>query len=72
VPRGLSGGTGRGILLTTLTTIIGFGCMALAQHRGIRGLGITMVIGLCITLVACYTLLPAILRLRTHPDDVER
>lgn len=72
VPRGLSGGTGRGILLTTLTTVIGFGCMGLAQHRGIRGLGITMVIGLVITLIACYTLLPAILRLRTAPGDVHR
>lgn len=72
VPRGLSGGTGRGILLTTLTTVIGFGCMALAQHRGIRGLGITMVIGLTITLIACYTVLPAILRLRTAAGDVER
>ncbi|MCC6908299.1 MAG: MMPL family transporter [Phycisphaerales bacterium] len=72
VPRGLSGGTGRGILLTTLTTVIGFGCMALAQHRGIRGLGITMVIGLTITLIACYTVLPAILRLRTAAEDVHR
>jgi len=72
VPRGLSGGTGRGILLTTLTTVIGFGCMALAQHRGIRGLGLTMVIGLVITLAACYTVLPAILRLRTGADDVHR
>lgn len=72
VPRGLSGGTGRGILLTTLTTVIGFGCMALAQHRGIRGLGITMVIGLTITLLACYTLPPAILRLRTAPGEVHR
>ncbi len=72
VPRGLSGGTGRGILLTTLTTVIGFGCMALAQHRGIRGLGITMVVGLTITLIACYTVLPAILRLRTAAEDVHR
>lgn len=72
VPRGLSGGTGRGILLTTLTTVIGFGCLALAQHRGIRGLGLTMVIGLTITLLACYTLLPAILRLRTATEDVHR
>ncbi len=72
VPRGLSGGTGRGILLTTLTTVMGFGSMALAQHRGIRGLGITMAIGLAITLIACYTLLPAILRLRTAADDVVR
>jgi predicted RND superfamily exporter protein len=64
-PAGLSGGTGRGITLTMLTTIIGFGCMLLAEHRGIRSLGFVMGVGLGVTLLACYCVLPAILRLRT-------
>ena len=68
-PAGLSGGTGRAITLTMLTTMIGFGCMLLAQHRGIRSLGFVMVIGLGVTLLACYTALPAILRLRRVPAD---
>ncbi|MGI9014729.1 MAG: MMPL family transporter [Phycisphaerales bacterium] len=70
-PPGLSGGTGRGVTLTMLTTIIGFGCMLIAAHRGIQSLGVTMVSGLAMTLLASWTLLPAILRLRTpsatHP-----
>lgn len=63
-PKGLSGATGRGITLTMITTMIGFGCLMIAQHRGIRSLGFIMVIGLGVTLLACYTILPAILRLR--------
>ena len=64
-PAGLGGGTGRAITLTMVTTMIGFGCMLLAQHRGIRSLGLVMVMGLGVTLLACYTVLPAILRLRS-------
>ena len=64
LPKGLSGGTGRGITLTMVTTMIGFGCLLLAEHRGIRSLGFVMVIGLSVTLAACYTVLPAVLRLR--------
>ncbi len=63
-PHGLSGGTGRGITLTMLTSMIGFGCLLIAQHRGIRSLGLVMVIGLGVTLLACYFILPAILKLR--------
>ncbi len=68
-PAGLSGGTGRAITLTMVTTMIGFGCMLLAQHRGIRSLGLVMVIGLGVTLLACYTVLPAILRLRPSGNN---
>ena len=35
-PRGLSGGTGRGITLPMLTTMIGFGCLLIAKHRAAR------------------------------------
>ncbi len=65
VPRGLSDGTGRGITLTMLTTIIGFASMMVAHHRGIFGLGLTMTAGLFCTLLACYTALPAVLALRS-------
>ncbi len=65
-PAGLSGATGRGITLTTLTTMIGFGSLLVAEHRGIRSLAVVMLAGLSITLLACYFVLPAILRLRTR------
>ena len=67
-PAGLSGGTGRGITLTMITTCIGFGCMLIAQHRGIRSLGFVMVVGLSVTLLACWMILPAVLRLRPRDD----
>lgn len=71
-PAGLSGGTGRGITLTMLTTMIGFGCMLVAEHRGIRSLGFVMLAGLGVTLLACYTVLPALLRLRTTPAATDQ
>ena len=63
-PPGLWGGTGVGILLTTATTAIGFGTLMIAEHRGIQSLAIVMVVGLGLTLVACWTVLPCVLRLR--------
>jgi hopanoid biosynthesis associated RND transporter like protein HpnN len=45
-PAGLSGGTGRGVTQTMLTTMIGFACMLIAEHRGIRSLGVVMIAGL--------------------------
>jgi hopanoid biosynthesis associated RND transporter like protein HpnN len=69
-PSGLSGGTGRAVTLTMLTTMIGFGCMVIAEHRGIRSLGLVMLAGLGVTLLACYTALPALLQFRRpgHPE----
>lgn len=69
-PAGLSGGTGRGITLTLVTTMIGFGSMAvLAEHRGVRSLGYAMTAGLAVTMLACWLLLPPILRLRSREAD---
>ncbi|MEM1423382.1 MAG: MMPL family transporter [Planctomycetota bacterium] len=67
-PAGLAGGTGRAITLTTLTTAIGFACMVIAEHRGVRSLGVVMTLGLLLTWAASVLVLPAILRLRRRPD----
>jgi predicted RND superfamily exporter protein len=65
-PPGLSGGTGRGITVTVLTTLIGFACLLIAEHRGIRSLGFVVVMCQTAMLIACYTILPAVLTLRTE------
>ncbi len=65
-PAGLAGGTGRAITLTSATTAIGFGCMAIAEHRGVQSLGIVMAAGLALTWAASVFVLPAVLRLRTR------
>ncbi len=42
--------TGRAILLTSLTTSIGFGSMALGTHRGMASMGLVLVIGV----ISCF------------------
>ena len=63
-PPGLTSGTGKGIILTSLTTIIGFSSLMLASHRGIASLGFVLTFGTVLTLLACLTLMPAVLVLR--------
>ena len=42
-----------------LTTLIGFGAMIAARHRGIQSLGFVLTTGMGMTLLACMTLMPA-------------
>ncbi len=65
-PLGLTAGTGKGIVLTSVTTIIGFGSMLIARHHGIASLGFVLALGVGLTLVACLTLMPALLELRSR------
>jgi hypothetical protein len=63
-PLGLTGGTGKGITVTTFTTMIGFGSMLIARHRGIVSLGFVLMVGIGLTLLACWMVMPAWLELR--------
>jgi predicted RND superfamily exporter protein len=63
-PLGLTAGTGKGITITSLTTMIGFGALMLARHRGIFSLGLVMTMGIGLTMIVCLTLMPAWLELR--------
>lgn len=65
-PLGLVGGTGKGITITSLTTMIGFGAMLLADHRGIASLGFVLTLGIGLTLLSCWTVVPAWLEWRHH------
>lgn len=65
-PLGLAGGSGRGMTLTTLTTVIGFAAMLIAQHRGIRSLGFVMSVGLVMVWAVTILILPAVLRARAR------
>ncbi len=55
--------TGSAVLLSSLTTIVGFGAMALAHHRGIASLGLVTALGCATTLVAAVVALPALLEI---------
>lgn len=58
------GGTRRAVVLTSVTTMIGFGCLVIAEHKGLRSLGVVMAIGSAACLLAVVVLLPSLLALR--------
>jgi hopanoid biosynthesis associated RND transporter like protein HpnN len=51
------------VLFNGLTTIVGFGGLMLARHRGIFGLGLLLTIGTITSLVAALVVLPVLLRM---------
>jgi hopanoid biosynthesis associated RND transporter like protein HpnN len=53
--------TGRAILIASLTTMIGFGSLSLASHRGVASLGAILILGVGSCLVASMIVLPNIL-----------
>ncbi len=53
--------TGRAILLTSLTTMIGFGSMAFATHKGIASMGLVLCFGVGSCFISSAFLLPAII-----------
>lgn len=56
------GSTRRAVILTALTTAIGFGMLFFASHRGLQSLGIVMAVGSLSCLLAAIVLLPALLK----------
>jgi hopanoid biosynthesis associated RND transporter like protein HpnN len=50
------------VLVNGLTTIIGFGSLMLAAHRGIYGLGLLLTLGAVSNLIAALVVLPVLLR----------
>lgn len=58
------GSTLRAVVVTNVTTSIGFAPLILADHLGMRSLGLVMVIGNSACLASSLVLLPALLALR--------
>ncbi len=53
--------TGRPVILSAVTTIVGMGGLATAEHRGAASLGLLLVLGIGLCLVAAATVLPAVM-----------
>jgi len=53
--------SGRAVVITSLTTMIGFGALSLAHFRGLREMGILVILGVGFSLVATLTLMPTLL-----------
>jgi hypothetical protein len=60
--------TGKAVFVSALTTIAGFGSLALGKHRGIQSLGYVMATGLATCMLAGLTFLPALLNLLYRPN----
>jgi len=72
----LSRSTAAAVLLTSLTTMVGFGSMMLAGHQGLQSLGRVLTIGVFFCMFSSLILLPAILSWKTggkaeNDDDVK-
>ncbi|MFP6744183.1 MAG: MMPL family transporter [Alphaproteobacteria bacterium] len=57
----LRSSTARGVVLSALTTICGFGSLALSTHRGTATMGELLTIGVGLTLICTLLVLPALL-----------
>jgi uncharacterized protein len=55
--------TGMGIMVKALTTIIGFGALITAQHRGLASLGFILTLGVACCMLTALVFLPPVLRL---------
>ena len=52
---------GPAVIASTLTTLVGWSVLLLAEHRGLHSIGLAASIGISTTLVIALTLLPSIL-----------
>jgi predicted RND superfamily exporter protein len=57
----LSGSTASAVMLSSLTTMVGFGSMMMASHLGLRSLGRVLTLGVTFCLVSSLVVLPALL-----------
>jgi hypothetical protein len=57
----LSHATGFGIMVKALTTVLGFGTLMIAQHRGMASLGLILAIGVTCCMLTALVFLPALL-----------
>ncbi len=68
----MSGSTFNSIVLTTTTSIVGFGSMMVSAHRGLYSLGLVLSIGLAGTLFVAVVMLPSILTIfSAHMSQAE-
>lgn len=63
----LTGSTGQAVTLFSLTTMIGFGSLMLATHRGVFSMGLLLMMAVGSVLVASLFVLPLLL---FHPREV--
>ncbi len=63
----MSPSTIHGVLLTSLTSMVGFGTLMIASHRGLSSLGLVLLLGVGSCLLVALVPLPAVLNLVSRP-----
>ncbi|MBI4860250.1 MAG: MMPL family transporter [Candidatus Riflebacteria bacterium] len=53
--------TGRAAFYSAYTTIVGFGALLMAHHRGLHSFGLVMVLGVACCIISAVTVLPVLL-----------
>lgn len=71
-PYVMSSSTIHGVLLTSLTSMIGFGTLMIASHRGLSSLGLVLLLGVGSCLLVALVPLPAVLRLVSESQRIHR
>ena len=59
--------TGLAILITSVTTMIGYSGLIMASHPGLKSIGLLAVSGLATTLITAMFVLPALLQRFKEP-----
>lgn len=63
VPRVIATASGRAVILSALTTAVGFGALTFSAHRGVASIGLTVSVGVLGCLLSALLVCPALLRL---------
>jgi len=66
----MTGSVFSSLVLTAVTSIVGFGSMMIASHRGLFSLGLALAIGISSCLFVALVLLPSLLSVMTRPAKV--
>jgi hopanoid biosynthesis associated RND transporter like protein HpnN len=69
----MSASTASSVLITSLTTMVGFGSLMIASHRGLQSLGRVLTVGVSCCLITSLVMLPALLAwlTRNRPEMEE-
>jgi len=68
----IANSTGRAVFLSATTTMVGFGSLMVASHRGIFSLGFLLSVGVGSILLASLTVLPSLLLLLSSVKNAEQ
>ncbi|MGH7371993.1 MAG: MMPL family transporter, partial [Candidatus Methylomirabilales bacterium] len=68
----IANSTGRAVFLSATTTMVGFGSLMVASHRGIFSLGFLLSVGVGSILLASLTVLPSLLLLLASVKKTEQ